>query len=577
MLLKFLRKKNVMKRIMLVIASLIIPAFVLWGVGSAVRSSKKDYAGEISGQKVPLKDYIESWEACRNQYLLIYGKRFNEIAKFINLEEKAWERLVLLKLANEQKIKVTNKEIIQNITASPLFQRDGVFDEKTYQWILRYQLGIMPREFEEELRDTLKIAKLTQNAMTQIEVSDEEILRAYKTENQEAKADYIFVKSEDFKNDIAATEENLKDFYGNNKTLFMKGEQTDVSYISIAFDDFKDTVEITEEEIKEYYETNKSRYEIEKTEPEEEKSQEETAEGENSADAENEDTDSPEEKEAAEYRSLDEVREEIKETLVSEEAAIKAKNIAMDIEDFLIDNPNFEEAAAKFSLPVRNTGFFSRGGAIPEVGWSYEFSQKAFELDIGDFTEEAVKTPKGYYFLKVKEKKDSYVHKYEDVKEKVIEEYTEQKSKELAKNRIEEIFQKIKPTEDGTNPDFKAIAAEYGLELKTTPMITQNTPYIQEIGNARSITNKLFSMTIGEITEPIPVQDGFCIFQLTELEEIDEEAFNAQKEELRKKVLDEKSSRFYTEWVRDLVKKAEIKSNLDKLKDNEEYDDSEEF
>ena len=54
MLLKFLRKRKNMKRIIWVLAILIIPAFVIWGAGTSDKKKRKgpDYAGKIFDRKV---------------------------------------------------------------------------------------------------------------------------------------------------------------------------------------------------------------------------------------------------------------------------------------------------------------------------------------------------------------------------------------------------------------------------------------------------------------------------------------------------------------------------------------------
>ena len=52
-----------------------------------------------------------------------------------------------------------------------------------------------------------------------------------------------------------------------------------------------------------------------------------------------------------------------------------------------------------------------------------------------------------------------------------------------------------------------------------------------------------------------------------ELKEIYNKDFEANKAEFEDKVLEEKRNKFYTEWKNDLMKKANIQSNLHKLRD----------
>ena len=54
-MLKLLRHKNTAKRIWIGLAILILPAFLFWGMGSALRNKEGPaYAGTVFGRKVSL-------------------------------------------------------------------------------------------------------------------------------------------------------------------------------------------------------------------------------------------------------------------------------------------------------------------------------------------------------------------------------------------------------------------------------------------------------------------------------------------------------------------------------------------
>ncbi len=145
-MLRFLRKRGNMKKIMWTLAILIIPAFVLWGSGSSIRSKGlPKYAGKIFGKKISLRQYEASLLAFRNQALLVYGEDFDKVAKFLDLDKEAWERLILLYQAKKERVKVTDEEVINFIEKLPLFQKEGRFNRERYNILLDYAFRTSPR------------------------------------------------------------------------------------------------------------------------------------------------------------------------------------------------------------------------------------------------------------------------------------------------------------------------------------------------------------------------------------------------------------------------------------------------
>ncbi len=140
-----------------ILAILIIPAFILWGVPNRTKGER--YAGVISGRKIPWGKYYKSLRACEHQAILTYGDKFNELRKDLDLEKQAWQRLILLDKAKREGIKIEDAEVIATIKKIPLFQNKEGFSKERYDQILKY-LGIFARQLEEEIRDTLKISEM---------------------------------------------------------------------------------------------------------------------------------------------------------------------------------------------------------------------------------------------------------------------------------------------------------------------------------------------------------------------------------------------------------------------------------
>lgn len=168
---------------------LIIPAFILWGVPNRTKGRK--YAGIVSGKKVSWREYYKNLQACEHRAVLIYGNKYQEMRKNLELEEQAWQNLLLLKKAKTEGIEVNDQELIKTIEGIALFQNEQGFNKEKYRQVLQY-LRVAPRQFEEEIRDSLKISKLTDSNIGKIDANDEEVKKFYVEENEGKDTDFKF-------------------------------------------------------------------------------------------------------------------------------------------------------------------------------------------------------------------------------------------------------------------------------------------------------------------------------------------------------------------------------------------------
>lgn len=189
-MLKLLRHKRVAKIVLWAILILILPAFVIWGTGSLGRSKEKGptFVGLINNKKVTFDDFADSIMSMRAQILLnFFNQRQVMDALLKNSEfvgKMAWDRLIMLKEAKARHIRVTDSEVIAFIRTMPIFLRDGKFDERLYGYVLRNNLGLAPRSFEEMMRENITIQKLHELLTKDVKISDEEVLNQYKSDNK---------------------------------------------------------------------------------------------------------------------------------------------------------------------------------------------------------------------------------------------------------------------------------------------------------------------------------------------------------------------------------------------------------
>jgi len=233
-MLKVLRKKKTAKKIWIGLGLIIIPAFVFWGLGSAVSSKKESvYAGRIFGRNITTLEYQDALDAARVNATMRFGDNLSEIKKHLNLESEAWDRLILLFEAKRRKISASDREVIEAIENSPLFQRRGQFDNKLYAETLQYVLRVHPRAFEEQTRQDIMLMKLYKQVTEKVELTDEQLRKEYEKANAQVSIHYIVSDPNDFANTISFSEQELKDYFTKNSFKFKQPLSFNIEYVSL--------------------------------------------------------------------------------------------------------------------------------------------------------------------------------------------------------------------------------------------------------------------------------------------------------------------------------------------------------
>ncbi|MBL7132370.1 MAG: peptidyl-prolyl cis-trans isomerase, partial [Candidatus Omnitrophica bacterium] len=224
---------------------------------------------------------------------------------------------------------------------------------------------------------------------------------------------------------------------------------------------------------------------------------------------------------------------------------------------------DFENISKAEELPIKQTGHFAFEGPVADIGWSYQFIQTAFNLEPNQISE-PIKTQKGCYILKLKEKKDSYIPDIKEVKQEVTNVLKRKKAKEIAQSKAKEYLENILETYQA-NPkdvDFNELAAQWNTKADTTPLFNRQD-YISNIGKSKNFIDAAFALKDKE--EPFDVvlaKVGTFIIQLEEFIPVDENKFLEERESFRIKILKNKKNEFFNNFFEDLKKEARLIDNV---------------
>jgi len=328
-MLKLLRKKGFAKKMIWAVAIVIIFSFGFFGTAYLITGSGgTNYAGKIFGKKISVEDFNKVYQNARTQAVRQYGYNLNKVAHLLNLETQTWDLLILLHEAKKRKIQISNNEIVRNIEEDNSFKQNGQFDILLYNTILR-NLQIRPRDYEENVRDNLRIAKLYKQATSSVTLSEEDVFKEYQNRNEKIQTSYVLVLSDSFNEDVNPEASKIEQYYQQNKSEFLIPPSVNVQYLTFDFPELDESAEDPE------------------------------------AEADN--------------------NEDLEDKIEEEKDLIREKADAV-FEELLV-NPDMEKIAEQHNIEVKTSGFFSLEQPNLTLGWSYDLLNRIFQMNLNEVNE----------------------------------------------------------------------------------------------------------------------------------------------------------------------------------------------
>lgn len=466
-MLKQLRQKKTAKRILYVLAGVIIIAFVFLDPGG-LRPDKTapSFSLKIYGKKISYEQFRDAAIAVRNAAIMQFGDNFSQVQKYLDLESQAVDRLILLQEAKRRKVRVSDNEVIESVGNLPFFQRNGKFDNQLYEETLQYTFRTQPRLFEEETRQNIMLGKLYKEITESITANEDEIKEEYRKANQEFSIYYIVALASDFTAGLEPSEEKLKEYFAGNSLQFKLPASFNMDYAAIE----------SEEQIRELTRSLNRKERLDKIikdlkldfketglfaqsgpipgigwSPEILKLISKLKIGEFSPPIQ---ADKKyyilrlKEKKDAYIPDFDIIQQRVKDTFIQEES----KRIAKENIDQAMDRTNelyqqdpgsadFEQAAKELNLKSGSTIMFKFGSYIEGIGASDDFWLEADKLKDGQ-PSGIISLPSGFYIIKLKSKAQLDQEKFKGEKEEFSLKILSQKKQEFFSRFAEDLKRK---------------------------------------------------------------------------------------------------------------------------------------
>ena len=517
----------------IIIIGISIP-FAFWGIDQY-------FAGGTNTVAI-----VDSEKISNERLTLIYRDKLKELKSVmsdnpeeLNLQEKILKRSVLDDLIDntlvknfslENNLNVSDKILANDIQNNKFFKSKGSFDYGKYEMILQRQ-GLDPSMYESIRREEIRNNLFFSSIMNTSFYSTQEIenLENIKYETRDiASINLSYQDYQDFKENI--TEKEIKEFYEQNKSFFLKPKKYKIEYVLFEKSDFINDIEVSTEALYGFYENNIDKY----TEKEQRKVKQIFIKNKN-----NEGFDDLETNDNAD------------------------KKVSTIVEQ-LIEGKKFEDLVFKYSDDELSKNKNGELGWISKGDLKQDLDKEIFKTKVNNYSA-PVKTPNGVYIFYIDKIKEPVIKDFNLIKKTISDDFKNfqkvkkfnEASEELS-NIAFETSDSILPVAEYLNKNITETRNDVLSIISKETSVFKNELVKQELSKA-NVQN-------GTNSNIVEYESGrYVIFRIKESSENNFKEFNDVKSEIKTLIVIQNSIKKIDNKMKDYISQLNNNKSLEKL------------
>jgi len=474
------------------IVGLITVPFALFGIQQYIGGTSNSAIAIVNGEDISLTTYYQELNTQQRNLQQQLGASYSlEIDN--NLRQTLIDTLINEKLlenfTNSMKLVTLEEEVRSLIQSNPVFQVDGVFSEDRYMQILRLN-NFTPLGYEFEQSKSMTLDQIKRNLNNSSFLSAAQTKQLNDLVSQQREVSFLVLNTEKYKDQIVVSQDQISEYFDNNKSNFIEGRKVQVDFIELSLDNINQQINPDNETLQNLYIENEELF----TNSEQRRAQHILVEEESNANA-----------------ILKEIREGGD---FSELAKIHSKDITT-------------------SDDGGDLGLFERELMVPE------FDTAVFSMNVGDISE-VVKTDYGYHIIKLNEIHPATLQSFEDVEDQLLALHKKNVNQKALYDLQEEL------SNLAYEESIDAVSDQLGLELQTSDFFSESSTEYDEVFVSTAFSDVVFKE--GENSDVIELsKDRFIVMSLAnqqperqkEFDEVEEQIFDILRNIGAKKLIDE--------------------------------------
>jgi len=241
------------------------------------------------------------------------------------------------------------------------------------------------------------------------------------------------------------------------------------------------------------------------------------------------------------------------------EALQKLADRATDFTQALLEKgADFKQAAAKFKLPVHETGEFTGAEPDPQLKANQQLAAAAFKLSEQEPHSDAVQVPDGFYILHLTGKTEARPLTAEEAKPKIVDTLKKTRARELMSTKSAELVQQLREAKKTGQP-LEAVIQKAGMKPEKLPAFSLIDEDLEkpEDGEQKqspeliTIKNAVAFLNPGDVSDFMPSGTDGLVAILEKREPLGDATAGEKRASFEKKMLENKERIVLVEWLRD--------------------------
>jgi peptidyl-prolyl cis-trans isomerase D len=463
-----------------IVAIFILFIFVDWGAGGARGTTDdRSYVARVNGETISAREYERALYYTQKQYEQIYRQTLTpEAIQALGMGKQVLDGLIdqhlLLQEAGRLHLTATPDEVRKKILEIPTLNPDGKFVGN--ELYTRYVTGAMgfssPAEFEEELAREITLEKIESALSNSLIIAPKAAEAEYRRTTENAKIRYVLYPASRESALVNVTPQEVEQFYRANQAKYMHSEQRAVKYLIADYARIRSQIQPTDAELQKRFESTKEQY-----------------------------------KHAAQAHILHILIRVEPSATPQQDTEAKAKADAL-VKQLRAGGDFAALARASSGDPSSSSkggdmGFVDQGSTVEP------FDKAAFSIPLNTISEPIRSKEFGYHIIKVVERRPAGYRSFDEVKPMLSQQVADERARDVARDEIARIGQKVKAQKPKTAQEFTALANDK-VSSNDTQWFGKSDP-IPGLGNNAVISQWAFSAKQGDAGEVVGTQRGPAI------------------------------------------------------------------
>jgi peptidyl-prolyl cis-trans isomerase D len=620
-MLDIMRRQKRLKLILwVVIAGLAFSMLLFFGPGQMDKNGQvtSDTIASVDGNDIPTQTFINLYDKTIKRISRSDRRIDAETIKAMQIPNQVLDDLITAEviqiIAKRLGIEVTQDEVRKSIETHPELQENGRFIGVERYKALLEEFNFTITEFENTAYKAQLAEKVHGLITSSLDVSDRELRDEFSRTNQKTLVDYVFLKKEDFTKRVKPTPADLQAYFNANKDSYPVKEKRRAQYLIIPISSFFANLKATDQEIASEWNNRSHEETVEAAhilfsvkDPAQDAAVKQKAEGVLKlvksggdfaalAKKYSEDPGSASQggylgpfqkgKNVKEFEqaafslkpgeiselvhtnfgyhiikvlkrekpTLESSRISLMAAIIQRKAKALAKQKAEEAVSIAKQTKDLNAAAQKLGIvpEIKETGFFQKEDNPRDFEISQVLRDEIFELKDTNPIGKPVEHPMGFAVPKLAGVQMPRPGTFAEFQTQVEKDYIDAKAKELAQAEAAKLS-----SEAMKLASLEKAAKAAGLSVKKSQEFTITGTPAPEIGANTPFNKAAFDLQPGAVSTPQSILDNVAVFQVQSRSPFDEAAFQKQKPDLRKQLLESKQNPYFQEYLRRIKEELE--------------------